>query len=382
MKSIQDLKKLATIPGPCLTILEPLRDPVVHRTKASEMLLNAAQEADRLLREKGFGEEDREHFLAPIRNFAANTDFAGRSGGVAVFRSPGFTQATFWPDELAPKVTLAEEFQVLPLLAGLTAERNYWLLALSINRIHLFRGEGTRFSEFTLPADLPRSLADFMGFDKPDHDLEGRSAKGPSSGAGFGVRFGTSSVPETEAAHLHDFFKLIAHTIHPIMGRDGAGDPLMLAAVPRELALYRVVNTYSPMVEEAIHGSPDALGFERLHRTALELIAAHNGKTGKAAVGQLEAAAGRKLLLTDPLAIASAAAAGQVAQIFIQPGIGGDKSNEAVVNRAVLAVIATSGTVSWAPEGLDGFGQNGVAAILRYAASGSPGEPELATAIL
>jgi hypothetical protein len=375
MIAIQDLKNLAAIIGPCLTIFEPVRDPVLQITKATTRLIAASQEADALLLRKGMGAEDREAFLAPIRKFAANTDWTGRTGSVVIFRAPGFTQASFWPDVLEPTVLLADQFQILPLLAGMAADRNYWVLALSINKIHFLRGEGSGFAEFELPATLPRSLADFMAFDKPDHDLEGRSAKGPSSGTGGGILFGTSSGPETEAAHLHDYFKMIDRVIHPIMGRDGAGDPLILAAVPRELALYRSVNTYAPLVEEPIHGSPDALGFERLHRTALELATAHAAKAMVSHRAEIDAAAGRKLLLTDPAAIVKAAGAGQVGRLFINLRRIVDKT---LANAAVLAVLSKSGTVACCegpvPDG-------GIAAVLRYRAAEEVAKPEVAAAV-
>jgi hypothetical protein len=365
---IEDLKNLATISGPCLTILEPVRDPVSQVTKAGTRLIAAAQQADELLTKKGLSGGDRESFLQPIRKFALNTDWVGRSGSVAIFRAPGFTQATFLPDILEPLVRLGDQFLILPLLKILAAERNYWVLALTINRIHLFRGKDHEFTEIELPVTLARSLADFTGLDKPDHDLEARSAKGPSSGAAGGVHFGTTNVAESEAAHLHDYFKTIDRTIHPILihansARNGC-DPLVLAAVPRELALYRTVNTYSPLVEESIHGSPDALGFERLHKTAIELVAGHTLCALDRIRKEMDAAASRKLLLTDPVAILDAARLGQVARLFINRDAIASASGE-IVNSAALAVIHNSGTVT-SCEGQVTSG--GVAGILRYRA--------------
>ncbi|HYA17110.1 MAG TPA: hypothetical protein VEF06_06580 [Bryobacteraceae bacterium] len=385
MLAIEDLKNLATINGPCLTILEPVRDPVLQVTKATTRLIAAAQEADDLLATKGFTEEERENFLAPVRKFATNTDWTGRAGSVAIFRAPGFTQATFWPDVLEPQIHLAEHFQVLPLLAGMTAERNYWVLTLSINNIHLFRGTGDAFTEHELPADLPRSLADFMGFDKPDHDLESRSTKGPSSGPNsgseFGVRFGTMSVPEREAAHLHDYFRTINRVLLPILGREG-GDPLVLVAVPRELALYRAVNTYAPLVEDAIHGNVHAMGFERIHKEALELIAAHGLRKTEVWERELDTAAGRKLLLTDLDEIARAASYGQVWRFYFNREVAAARTPQpdtrAMVNRIALTVLNNSGAVicceGKVPEG-------GAAAILRYRTPEEAARPELATTI-
>jgi hypothetical protein len=369
MLAVEDLKNLATVKGPCLTILEPVRDPVLQVTKPATRIVAAVQEADKLLALQGLTAEDRENLLAPIRKFATNTDWVGRSGSVAVFRAPGFTQATFWPDTIEPLVTVGEAFQVLPLIAGMAAERNYWVLALSINHIHLFRGAGVTFNEVELPGDLPRSLADFTGLDKPDHDLEGRSAKGPSSGAGFGVRFGTTSIPESEAAHLHDYFRTINRALLPVFA--GHPDfPLIIAAVPRELALYRTVNTYPALVEDGIHGNADALGPERLHKEALALVAAHGLRRAEASARDLDAAAGRKLLLTDCAAIAKAAGQGQVARFYFNREL----RNEPSFNSIALAVLHDSGEVISCEGAIP---QGGAAAILRYRSPDetAPAEP-------
>lgn len=79
--------------------------------------------ADVLLSDMGFGDAVREHFLRPIHRIVRNINWSGRTGSVIIFRAPGFTKASFWPDALAPRVHLADEFLVLPLLAGIGVAR-------------------------------------------------------------------------------------------------------------------------------------------------------------------------------------------------------------------------------------------------------------------
>jgi hypothetical protein len=363
-----DLKKLAAIDGPCLSIFQPLRDDFSQVTKSETRLNAAAQKADVLLTEKGFNAADREEFLRPIFKVAENTDWSGRTGSMVVFRAPGLTQVSFWPDTLKLQVHLADEFFILPLLAGVAAQRNSWILTLSIQKIRLFRGTLQGLSEVVLPKGLPRNLADAGGFDKPDHDLESRSAPGAATGQTAPVRSGTSSAHETQRRHLHDFFKMIDRAIQPILA--GSADPLILAAVEREIALYREVNTYAALFEQAIHGSPESLGEERLHKTALELIAANPAKTRDQVRREMDAAAGRGLLVTDPAAIHEAAGIGQVERLFLDAN---PQADENLINATALAVIHNSGTVICS----EALGGSGVAAILRYRVAQAP-EPELA----
>ena len=364
-----DVKKLAAIPGPCLSVFQPLRDVFSQVTKPDTRLTGAAQRADALLCDMGFDDAAREKFLGPIHRIVRNINWSGRTGSVIIFRAQGFTKACFWPDALAPRVHLAGEFFILPLLTGLGAPRNFWVLALSINGIRLFRGAMQGLTEVELPKELPRSLSEAGGFDQPDHDLEGRSAPGASTGQTAAVRFGTSSAHETKKRHLHDFFKMIDRAIKPILQR--TSDPLVLAAVPRELAIYREVNTYVPLLDEAIHGNPDALGEHRLHQTALELLAAGSGQAAVQSRHEMDTAAGKGLLLRELTAILQAAGAGQIERLFVRAN---PRADEDLVNAAALAVFRNSGSVI-CDESLTA--NEDVAAILRYRVATEP-EPALA----
>ena len=367
MITYDDLKELAAVQGPCVSIFQPLRDEFSQVTKADTRLTAAAQKADELLAKKVFDSAAREEFLRPIFKVAGNTDWTGRTGSIVIFRAPGFTKASFWPDMLDVKVHLADEFFVLPLLGGLAAQRAFWLLALSINRIHLFRGTAHGLSEVTLPKDLPRSLAEAGAFDKPDHDLENRLSPGTATGQTAAVRSGTSTIHETMGQYLHDFFKKIDRAIQPILA--GSGDPLVMAAVARELAIYRELNTYPMLLEKGIHGSPDALGEGRLHRDAMELVSTGATGTTGSAQAEMDRGAGKGLLLTDLEAIEKAAWLGQIEHLFVEPN---PKANEDRINHTVLAVLRNSGKVT-SRETLE----TSVAAVLRYRVPEAP-QSELA----
>lgn len=368
MIGFADLKELAAVQGPCVSIFQPMRDTFSQVTKAETRLTAAAQKAGELLAPKIFDSAAREDFLRPIFKLAANTDWAERSGSMVVFRAPGFTKASFWPDILDAAVRVGDEFFILPLLPRLAVPRNYWILALSIKSIHLFRGTPEGLSEVALPKDLARSLEEDEAFDKPDHDLESRHKLGAGPNAqGAPVRSGTSTLNEKQPEYLHDFFRQIDRAIQPILA--GSGDPLVLAAVEREIAIYREINTYRALMTQAIQGSPEPISIDRLRRTATDLVAADSGKAADEARRDMDRAAGRGLLTTDLTAIEEAAQIGQVDRLFIEPR---PASNEDRINQAALAVMRNSGTVTSC-----GSLETSVAAILRYRVTEAP-QPELA----
>jgi hypothetical protein len=365
---LNDMKKLSAIHGPCLTIYQPLRDAFSQVTKADTRLNAAAHRADELLIAKGFDAEARARFLRPIFKIARNTDWTARNGSIVIFRAPGFTKAGFWPDILEPDVAVSDEFVVLPLLPGFNAKRTFWVLALSIKNVRLFRGSADGLSEVDLPASLPRNLSDAESFATPDHDLAGQSAPGGSNGQMGSVHFGTSSLHNKQAAYLRDFFRMVNRAIASRLAR--SGDPLVLAAVPRELAIYRDLNTYPELVAEAIHGSPDSFVAHQLFERARAIIAAGQASPDLKSRKELDVAAGRGLLLTEAIAIRNAARFGQVERLFVDTRSAADKD---LINSAALAVFRTSGKVVCGelPNG------EASAAVLRYRIPKA--EPILAT---
>jgi hypothetical protein len=358
MLTHNDLKMLAAVSGPCLTVFQPLRDAHSGAAKPATRIIGAMQESDRLLAEKGFDSAERDEMLRPLLKIALNTDWTNRKGSLIMFRAPGFTMANFWPDTLIPRVHFGQEFLVLPLLPGRLSNRHFWLLALGINAVRLFRGSRIGLVETQLPKGVPKNLKEAGQFDQPDHSLRGRSSAGRSVGSMKGVQFGTSN--EVKADRLHDFFKAIDRGVHPVMAQDP--QPLILAAVTRELAIYRKLNTYSPVLSGAVHGSPDSLGVDVLFKKASELMSAYSGMAVDATLREMEEAASHGLLITDPAAVIEAARNGQVEELIVSPAAPGFDQHEETVNWASLATIRGSGKISIvnSPQ------VAGVAAILRF----------------
>src|SRR6185312_11195662 len=357
MIALNELKALSTTRGPCLTIFLPLQDGFSHVAKAETRLVAAAQRADELLAQQGMDAGNRARFLRPILNLAQHTPLAGHSGSFIIFRAPGSTRASFWPDALDTTIKLDDEFFVLPLLRRLTSRESFWLLALSMRNVRLLRGTATDLTEVELPAALPHSLRAAEGFATPELSLDGRSAPGRSNGQSGAVHFGTSSLHDKQPAYLHDFFKQIERAIKHTV--EASGEPLIVAAVQREMAIYRNVNTYASLLSVAIHGSPDSMTDTILHQRGLAILRQSLAGLDETALVTIESAAGRGLLEDEVKGILEAARKGQVERLYLATP---DHADEEAVNSAALAVLRNSGTVVCGelPQGRT------AAAILRY----------------
>jgi len=364
MLTVDDLKRFAAVCGRCMTIIEPLRDDY-SQVARPEVRVNAAiRETDRLLAEKGWNEAEREETLRPLRKLVANTGWAGRRGSLLVFRARDFTHASFWPETLPARVHFGHQFLVLPLLPGVMRNHQFWLLALTTKAVRLYRGSRENLMEVALPHRVPRNLAEAGGGLPPeqtrtDRDLESRSDAGRSNGSMHRVRFGTMTLREGKVDHLHDFFRAIDRGIRPVLLGDR--QPLILAGVTRELSLYGRVNTYSPILEQAIHGCPEHLTSSQLHDKAVELVECYSEGAPDKDLRDVEDATGRGLLAESPEDILESAELGRVDHLLL--ALPCSPSEEDALNAAALATLRHSGRISV----LDSWRlPAGAAAILRF----------------
>jgi hypothetical protein len=369
MITLEDLARMAPLEGPCLTIIQPLRDEYSQVTKPETRVAAALREAERLLREEAkLNEEERTAMLRPFRKILRNLDWKGRTGSLLLFRARDYARAAFVPESLEARVRMGNEFLILPLLPALSVPRSYWLLALSLKGVKLFRGSGDDLRAVELPPRVARGLAEFGDFEIPDHNLEARSAAGPSSGRMRAVRFGTSKSHETRRAKLHDFFRGVDRAIAPILSLEPL--PLILAAVGEEMAIYRGVNTWPELLADGIHGNPDALGVSELLEKSARILEGYGEARTLRACKEMNDAAGRGLLLEETMGILREARDGRVRRLFVNSHIG--QADEAAINGAAIEVLRHSGTVGVVPN-LPGT----AAALLRYREPAAMAPPEL-----
>jgi hypothetical protein len=247
---------------------------------------------------------------------ASNTNWAGAKGSLIMFRAPDCMVATFWPGVLKPRVHLGQEPLVLPMVPDLLTPHDFWLLALGIDRVRLYRGSKEVLEEVGLPAGVPVFLP------------KGREAE----------------TRRDEGRRLRDFFQEIDLGIQATLFQNHL--PLILAGGTREVAVYRGVNTYWPLLDGSIQGNPNALNGSTLHARASELLPSYWAHSMEATARALEEGAGRDLVVTDPAGLIEAVTSGRIGELIVAPASPGYAKRENLINWAVLATIRKAGKVS------------------------------------
>src|ERR1700722_1580020 len=310
--SFDDLRSLAAARGPCITAGGATPAPLQLHARIQNLLRGI----ERHLKDAGVNSEEEFTLVQPIRTLAnAIEEEHDWSIGLVLYRSPDLFRHFWLRDTIEPFVAVSQTFQIRPLLSVASREQRFYVLALSQKHTRLLMYPYPSQQELELRRLAPQSLQAWMNSRIPDHVLDNRSAGGPSVGNMKGVVFGTNSDRERHEEYLKHFFKEIDKGVHHILL--GHTAPLILAGVEEELAVYRQVNSYPRLIEQAVLGSPDAFEPNELHDRAMEIAREIAPPPLQKALDQLKDIFGTKLALSNIDEIVQRADEGRVADFLL-----------------------------------------------------------------
>jgi hypothetical protein len=197
-----------------------------------------------------------------------------QTGGLVAFIAPDFFRTFRLPYEFEALTVVGERFHVKPLMPLLSGDGRFYILALSQNRVRLFRG--TRFSvgEVRLE-ETPESLAEALRYEEPEQRVQWHT--GTDSGAGGGARpaafHAHMQAADEEKNRILRFLQQVDRGVSNLLA--GETVPLLLAGVEYLLPIYHEANTYPHLLGDGITGNPDEMSAEELHHKAWGVVAPH-----------------------------------------------------------------------------------------------------------
>ncbi len=367
-QKVKDLKPMLASEGPCLSLFMPLSGgPNNQSVKANslawrEMVRGAESKIQQ------FGAEGRD-LLEAVSEWDAispNTEPQGKS--IAVFRSRDVFHVSWVEEPVPPRAVIGPHFYIRPLLPELTRDKTFYILALSQKDVRMLRCTSRTSEEVAFPASVATNYEVYMNSAKPDHLSERGAATGAATGSAKGITTGTTAVRDNrdnKDQYLAHFYQQIDHGVNESLR--GRSEPVVLAGVDYEIALYRSVNKYQHLAEESVEGAPNSLKSGEMHARALEAmlrcydrkieeaLAEYNHKVGGGASNRLKdvltaAHEGRvlTLLVSDSLETTGKF---DESTYTVKGRESGTAEDEDLVNGAAVETILHAGQVYVAPNG-------------------------------
>lgn len=344
------IKFLAGCRGPCITMVVPAHRPGAQEGSRQTLVHFLVRTAGEQMASGKLAGRAAE-LVASLEEIAQESGVESGGAGFAIFRSPEHTARYYLPGRPAEKpeekLVIADHFYLTPFVADAFAPHEFFVLGLSLKHLRLFRYVNGECRELPLPAGVPASLDAAGGFDQPDHDLQNRSAAGPSTGAMQGVHFGTLSDREAFPEYLHHFFGIVDRGLKPTLG----GKPLLLMGVHEEVAAYRRSAKHAQILMPECLGNVDFLTAPDIAARAAEASRAHYRLMAERVLAEYLEMPDRSRTRADIPAVLRAAAAGRVHRLCVRAGAEiARPDGEDPVNAAVVETLRAAGEVFMLPR--------------------------------
>jgi hypothetical protein len=317
-----DLQELVQTPtGPCVSMYQPAHrvgaDTRTHAAQDPIRFKNLLREAERRLVDSGLRPRDARGLLESPRSLLDDSIFwQYQADGLAVFVAPGVMRTFRVPMRFEELVIVAPRFHLKPLVALLTGDGLFYVLALSQNEVRLFAGTRDTLGEIEIGG--PRSLAEALRYDDPERQLQYHTGA-PAAGDRRSAMFHGHGVGVDDAkVNILRFFQQVDRAVSARLR--GAPVPLVLAGVEYLLPIYREANTHPDLVPDGLPGNPEGLRADEIHARAWPLVKPRFERVHAEARARYAGLKGTGKTSTEPHEIVPAAADGRVDALFVALG--------------------------------------------------------------
>jgi hypothetical protein len=173
---------------------------------------------------------------------------------LAIFVTPETLRTYRLPNHLTEMVQVADRFHLKPLLRAVSMPQHAFVLALAENEVRVIEILGDQPAQEIRVPNLPKDAASVAG----TASVNSRNYSG-RLGGGEGQKY-----------HLRQYCRRIDEAMRGLLS--GRSDPLIVAATEPLLPIYRSVNSYAHLAEEAIETSPARVPAHELGSEARKIL--------------------------------------------------------------------------------------------------------------
>lgn len=251
--------------GPWISIYLPT-ERIGPNTSSKTRLKNLLADATNTMKSRGMTARVITSATRRGDELLADDPFwATQNVGLAVFLSSTDLFTFRLPDPCEQEVLVTESPEIGTLRAFADQDRSFALLALSLNKVRLLRGDQQSLVEDDPPM-LPVSLKDALDLDDRESQLQSHAGGRVGGGQIAPAFHGQGS---KDQADVDRFLRLVDRALADAVADDL---PVVLAGVERLVAAFRHVSHRHGLIDEAIHGNVDRNSESSLHEKAWPIV--------------------------------------------------------------------------------------------------------------
>ncbi|GAA3789148.1 chemotaxis protein [Streptomyces phyllanthi] len=349
-------------PYPAVSVLTPTHRREPDNAQDPVRLRNVLAEAKKQLEtDPAVTRERRNDVAVQLDQALAEVDLAHTEDGLVIFAAPGEHQVWSLARTVPERVVLSETFLTRNLVAAQAAERPFWVLSVSADRVTLWNGAGHRVTEERDEGfPLTRRLVE-----NPDAERQERIGDVRSTFRDEGTRHFLRDADTALGAVLRENPR-----------------PLYVTGEPAALSCLDDIGTVTKDAVHVQHGGLAHASAEAVWQAVRPLVAAEDRRNIDFVARELELARGRKEFAAGVDEIRQSAEQGRVRLLAVEenyrvtvrddrgdhlvPAESGDLgAREDIVDEIVERCLETGAEVRFVPDGTLGDAP-GIAGVLRY----------------
>lgn len=322
--SIDDFKELVNqVQGICVSIYMPTYRAGAETQQNPIRFKNLIRQAELSLVDYDFSHADATTFLEPALQLDQDEFWQHQGEGLGLFIAEGICRPFKLPFSVDELVVVGDRFHLKPLMPLLTGDGEFYILALSQQRIRFL--QASRYSVREVEVEgLPESMDAALQYDETAKEGQFRisTSKGGTNNSfqHSGTFHGQGSPDQDDVTRdILQYFYVIDRCLHEIL-RDKQA-PLILAGVEYLLPIYRQASTYGHLMEAGITENPELLKPEELHAQALSLVEPYLLQAEKEALDHYHELQGTGKTSSDVKEVIPAAYYGRIEQLFVAVGV-------------------------------------------------------------
>jgi hypothetical protein len=324
MQTLTDRRIAELLAGhepPCISIYLPTSRSYPDSQQNPILYRNLVKEAEAALRDRYPGCKVR-GLLAPFDDLADDAHlWTHRLDGMAVFGCPDAFHVIDLPQRVSPRAVVADSFHIKPLLRLIRTTDRYQVLCLTRERVRMLEGDRDALAEVPLkgvPATVTEALGEDVSVQRKEQAAGGKSPgePRPAPRRPGGAPVGHAAKGDDAQLDAERFFQVIDRAVLERHSRP-SGLPLVVAALPKNQAIFRALSHNLHLIAEGIDRDPESLSMAELRDAAWQVVAPNLRERLGRVITAFHTARSRGLASDDLAAIAGAAAAGRVGGLLI-----------------------------------------------------------------
>ena len=377
----RELKRLlAEGPGPCVSIYMTAYAPGSDGPQNPIRLKNLLQQAHNQLVALGSSAPQARSLLKPANQLTSDPHFwQRRTGGLALFVAPDRLYRFDFSTSTEEVAKVGTRFYLKPLLAELALDDRYYVLALSRNKVRLFKGSRQGLAEVP-GVGLPQGMVEALNYDQPQEHAQAHSAMRGALGKQAAVFHGQGGASESVKTEVRSYLRLVDAAVCDALHDEPL--PLIVASVQSLFAVYRELSNYRRLVKQPAACNPDYLSPSELFERTWPLARPYAEEARRAAADRCHHLAGSEATSEKIETIVPAAREGKIDTLFLVEGTQRwgtfdaeshrvqvheqpEPKDEDLVELAVIETLSRRGAVYVVPPE-EAPGGAEVAALFRY----------------